>query len=66
MHRHVHGPLHGLLQPRVQGLRRETAEREQQHVSHLEGQDRGLCMHSFGKCRGLKFSHLPEPQEGTE
>ena len=31
----VHGPLHGLLQPRLQGLRRAAPEREQQHVNSL-------------------------------
>ena len=51
VHCHVHGPLHGLLQPRLQGIRRKAAERERKHVSHLDWREiqdhhSGLCIHS--------------------
>ena len=35
MHRDVHGPLHGLVQRRVEGLHRPPPERKSQHVEDL-------------------------------
>ena len=48
VHRDVHGPLHGLLQPRLQGLRRAPAERERQHVRRKEG----------GPWREIQIEHI--------
>ena len=71
MHRDVHGPLHGLLQPRLQGLRRAPAERERQHVRDRGGKFKPslknadysfsyvICIRMIFGLRS-QFSHLPE------